>query len=810
MSRLKRLLQEIHQRSLWQVLLVYLGASYAILEAVDLFIDRLGLPDWFFPLAAILLLIGLPVAVATALANSERGVTALEEGATAESETAEAPEATATAEAPRRARRLNWRTAISAGVVAFAAWGAVATGWLLFGDTGRTGAAERAVVSSPARVAVLPFSFAGSEELSYLGEGMVDLLSTKLDGAGELVSVDPRAVLGVAREGSLDPQGGLEIAERLGADYYVLGNVLEIGGQLQIDASLYQTERGPQAVAEGSAEGSAEEVFTLVDDLVAQFLAETVGSARDVVHTAAVTTDSLAALKEYLQGESAFRAGRFIAASEAFQRAVAIDSAFALAWYRLSLASEWLTRQRAAREAAEQAVRHSGRLSEHDRRLLEADLATRSGNAAQAEELYRATVGNHPRDVEAWQGLGEVLFHYGPLAGRPAGGAREAFERVLALEPDHVTALLHIVRMAAREGDLEALDSLARLFLEINPEGDRAVETRALRAYVLDDKDEQERVIAELENTTTEAPLMIAIWVVPTFGGSLQGGVELSRVLTASSRSPEVRAVGHVFRAYLQLAQGRWSRAQQEIAAAERLDPPRAWEFGALLAADPIFQVSAADIEEALAKVAALDPGAVRPSVHASGYLSAHNDYHGQLQAYLLGLLRARQGDHAAAERHAAELAMMESPEEAASLSGDLALGVRAYSAWSRGAYAEALQLLEGARRQVYYQLPITTPFGSQSLERYLRATLLEEAGQYEEAIHWYGSFPEISVYDLVFWAPSHLRRAEIYERLGERERAAFHYNRFVELWSEADPELRFMVDHAAARLAGLTGEPPR
>ena len=67
MPPLKRLVLEIHRRSLWQVLLVYLGASYAILEAVDLFIGRLGLPEWVFQSALVLLFIGLPVVMVTAL-----------------------------------------------------------------------------------------------------------------------------------------------------------------------------------------------------------------------------------------------------------------------------------------------------------------------------------------------------------------------------------------------------------------------------------------------------------------------------------------------------------------------------------------------------------------------------------------------------------------------------------------------------------------------------------------------------------------------------------------------------------------------
>jgi hypothetical protein len=35
MSRLKRLIVEAHQRLLWQALVVYLGASFAVLEAAD-------------------------------------------------------------------------------------------------------------------------------------------------------------------------------------------------------------------------------------------------------------------------------------------------------------------------------------------------------------------------------------------------------------------------------------------------------------------------------------------------------------------------------------------------------------------------------------------------------------------------------------------------------------------------------------------------------------------------------------------------------------------------------------------------------
>ncbi|MCI0403392.1 MAG: hypothetical protein L0212_07705 [Acidobacteria bacterium] len=46
---------------------------------------------------------------------------------------------------------------------------------------------------SPHVIAVFPFSVRGGSEFAYLGEGMVDLLSTKPDGAGHYRTVDPRA-----------------------------------------------------------------------------------------------------------------------------------------------------------------------------------------------------------------------------------------------------------------------------------------------------------------------------------------------------------------------------------------------------------------------------------------------------------------------------------------------------------------------------------------------------------------------------------------------------------------------------------------
>ncbi len=50
----------------------------------------------------------------------------------------------------------------------------------------------------------------------------------------------------------------------------------------------------------------------------------------------------------------------------------------------------------------------------------------------------------------------------------------------------------------------------------------------------------------------------------------------------------------------------------------------------------------------------------------------------------------------------------------------------------------------------------------------------------------------------------AYLRRAAIYEHLGEFEKAIDYYTRLVELWKDADPELQPYVEEARAQIDRL------
>ena len=87
---------------------------------------------------------------------------------------------------------------------------------------------------------------------------------------------------------------------------------------------------------------------------------------------------------------------------------------------------------------------------------------------------------------------------------------------------------------------------------------------------------------------------------------------------------------------------------------------------------------------------------------------------------------------------------------------------------------------------------------------RYLRGELLMALGRYTEALPWFASLGSLSVPESPFRGLAHLRQAEIYEGLGNRAEAAKYYQQVLELWRDADLEVRPMRDAARQHLAAL------
>jgi tetratricopeptide (TPR) repeat protein len=546
-----------------------------------------------------------------------------------------------------------------------------------------------------------------------------------------------------------------------------------------------------------------------VDRLAGQLLGGlSAGPFEQLTRIAATTTASLPALKAYLEGERHFRAGRFEEAERAFRQATTEDSTFALAFYWLSLAAWWTDDAASLDAAAATAVRFSGRLRPQDRRILDGWQAFLRGDAPGAERIYREIVRDEPEHVEAWLQLGELLFHAGPRRGRAEAEARPAFERVLEFEPEHISAILHLARLAAADGRTRDLDSLARRALSIGATGEWATEARLHLALAGGEARALDAVLADLR-TQPEGRSWNGAHYIALAHGDIAGARGLVTILTDAARPTRVRAFGHIGLAYLALAEGRLRVAGEELDRAAALDPVMALEYRGIVALLPFVATAPGDLAGLRDSAARLAATAPPPPPSENPWPTAHDGIQQDIAAYLSAALALRAGDVGTARQGLAGLAAHASRAPPSAVVRDLAASLRAQLALSASRPADALRELEQVQAiDARADQVGSSPYYSQGLERFAYASLLEASGRLEDAALWYGSFSASSIFDLVFLAPSYLRRGAIAERRGRPAEARRHYEAALKLWAGCDPELRPLADTARMHLAALGAAP--
>lgn len=773
---IRSLLEAIRHRSLWQVLGAYAVICWSLLQVVDQLVQQGLLPGGVYRIALGLVLVGL-LLVLTAVVVHGREMWGPQEGSVL-------------------SPLFTWWGLLIVGGGALTLWAAVSVvGWLAWGSgEGTTAPAD---ADDTARtIAVLPFSFQGSSDFSYLGNGIVDLLGTRLDGAGDLRSVDARAVLAQFAEEpppDLDPDRARVIAGGFGAHHFVLGSIVEIAGRLEITVKLYGEDGGEGPFSEAAVGGSAEELFDMVDEMAAHLLSgmyEEVGDRGRRI--AGVTTGSLPAFKAYLEGEAAFRQGRFHAAVEAFQRSVSLDSLYALGFYRLSVAAEWDTQTRLSQWAAMRAADGADRLSDRDRDLLDAHLAWRRGAYEEAQSQYRSFVGRYPEDVEAWFQLGEALFHGNPMLGRSLIESRFAFERVASLEPDHAASLLHLMRIAARERDIREVDSLSAVLLGIRG-SDREPEERAMWAYSSEGETRQREFLEWLQRRSDQAIVNAAVGA-GFYAFDLTGLLEVAALLTEPSRAREVRVLGHRWRAFAFMARGEWEKAGRELDAVEPLDPGQALETRVLLALTPYSPVTLEELRDLRTKLVSMEPIDFPASGNPSFFFSVHDRIHRPIREFLLGRLSLALGEVPRALDHASALEAMETPLGVGTMARDLSRGIRAEALRLEGRAEEAYELLARDQPEIFYHYTTVSPFVSLVPVRFLRGELLRDLGRDAEALEWFENLVQLNPGELPLLPIALCRRAELLEGMGRSEAAAEVRSRLSVLWAGADEDLRERV----------------
>ena len=654
-------------------------------------------------------------------------------------------------------------------------------------------------------VAVAPFDVE-SPSLGLWKEGLVDVLSRTLDGAGPLHTV-PASIIVRQWRGRADVTSASTLGLTTGARLVLYGGLLAAGDSVRANAVLFDVSTG-RAIAEFDQRDLSGRMDRLADSLTVAVLRE-VGRSRgtNVGNAPASTTTSLSALKAYLQGEQYYRAARWDSAQVHFERAVTIDTTFALAYHRLAAVHRFRDTHDVPDSVAYVMMRRPSRfqrgLSERELLLAQIDSMTaetyftwrralQNGDYTDLEtglkRLYstlQAAIRRYPNDAELWLMLAEARSRYegDAVVGEVDDRATLAlYDRAIALDSTFAPAYVPPIALAAYLDGAASARRYIRAYLSLTPSGPNADAIR-LADVLLDPVRSASLDVPRLVDTLPADALCRATALLRHVPDPNELVVRISRTLLA--RRNDARAAAA-------LPMCAFGPTVDGLLFHGRLRD-------ALLLASMTAHGLELKVRYDMADAGALSVDSARAQFKQILALAP------RIRVTRLYRWWAKDGDTSSIQTYLNQFIMTDRSPHSASVSALLRSNItsgRAFLALAKRDTAFALRVLLTTGDTLH-------PCWSDG--RMALVSLLVAEGRYRQAggrleRRWPGTTHCTNGYDDVVWS---LERARVFERLGRRDQAAANYRFVADVWRTADPELQPAVRESLDALERLAMSAP-
>jgi eukaryotic-like serine/threonine-protein kinase len=391
-----------------KALSLYAAAVVAVAVLARAAIIAIGLPDWVFPGALVVMALGLPVILFTGYVHrvAQRVATATPTLTPRGTVVPSLPQGAMATLAVKASPHVSWRRTWLGGALAVAAFIVLIGGFMLLralgiGPAGSLLAAGK--LEARDRLIVTDFRVGGAD--SALGAVVSEAVRAQL-GQSDVISVlSPSAVAGTLRRMERAPTTRVdlalarEIAQREGAKAVVDGDVTPLGGGFVLALRLVTADSGAELASYHETADGPKELLPTLDKLARRLrgkMGESLRSVQAAPPLEQVTTPSLEALKKYAEGARANDVENdWAKAIPPLEDAVRIDTAFAEAWRKLGIAYFNANMPRDRQDSAfAHAYRFRSRLTEFERLRIVADFANGPGRdrgrgIAAEEEILR-------------------------------------------------------------------------------------------------------------------------------------------------------------------------------------------------------------------------------------------------------------------------------------------------------------------------------------------------------------------------------------------------------------------------------------
>lgn len=313
---------------------------------------------------------------------------------------------------------------------------------------------------------VVPFTnVTRAPELEWLRDASVNLLSLDLGRWTDIGVVDDKRVADLMRTLPaarallpLSLSDGVALARRAGAGRLVMGDFITVGRSTRLVANVFEVSSGTRLRSVQVPAADVDSLLKAFGPLARAVLAVPPPSDARV---GATGTTNAEAYREYSSGLTALHRFELTDARRHFLAALARDSGFALAHYKLSIAMHWQRSGSTAEERlhAAAAARLGAALPPRERALVSSRVASASGDYERSCATLATLVRHDSSDVEALYGLGDCRYHAGYLPPEPTAdttrgrfrgdwnGAIAMLRRALTVDPTYHPAFEHLLDM---------------------------------------------------------------------------------------------------------------------------------------------------------------------------------------------------------------------------------------------------------------------------------------------------------------------------------------------------------------------------
>jgi tetratricopeptide (TPR) repeat protein len=748
---------------------IWAGASGLVALTAWAATVAIGLPDWVLPGSIGVMLAGLPIIGFTAWVQrvAHRSYTATP--TFTPGGTSATTHGTLHTLAIKASPHVSWRRTWMGGAVAVGAFAVLVVGWMVMralgvGPAGSLAAAGK--LSAGDQIILVDFASPASD--SSLGLTVTEALRADLQQSTlfrvfpRLATIEAMRLMQRPNTERVDFDLARTIATREGLKAVLDGDIVTLGGRYVLSTRLISSN-GDQLATFSEEASNENELIPAIGRLGKEIRARAGESLKLVREAGAldrVTTNSLEALRKYVAGNVVFdQTFDYTQAIPLFKEAVTIDSTFAMAWRRLASYYNNLQRYEEARAASIEAFKYADRLSEVERQLTLAGYHTYGLDVDEEKSLaaYEAVLQQDSMNAVALNNAANTYAKRGDNAK-----ALAYYLRALDQPGGNAITFTNAVPTALRLGRFDLADSIGRLWVSRFPNNPVALRNPALIAMVRGEYDAADSVLRAIAPRINNSRTGMIQQLGATANlALLRGKVRESLRARIEHRERQAQA-GTPALAMLNLG------LDSVIATAVVLEdrPAARAIFERVLRRTPIDSIPFLDRDYGLYTVVA---GFVNDTARVSAF-------------------------------HAANRKSWESFGKLIDRPSWEALDDAVLHQVS-GRLPEALEAVDRAER-----FPNDRKGDMVAIQRFL---ILDKMQLVDSAIaagerYVANTFPFRMQMDAIYLAGVRQRLGEMYEARNDIDKALTHYQAFVDLWKNADPELQPRVRDVRSRIERL------